>query len=176
MASVAELEAGMNLGRPKAALAAAKARGKQLGGERNLNIAEEVRLWGRSAILKRANAKAADYAPVIREIQAAGVTSMAGIAEALNTRGIPTALAVDLGTTCCSHAFHFWSAAQFSRLAKELKNDDQDRAGGCDCRSPDLFRAGPANDGCRPCGAGGHLEVPAAGSLNCDELVQAERL
>jgi hypothetical protein len=60
---------------------------------------------GRSAILKPANAKAADYAPVIREIQAAGVTSMAGIAEALNSRGIPTVLAIDLGTTCCSHAF-----------------------------------------------------------------------
>jgi hypothetical protein len=38
----------------------------------------------------RADAAAADLAPVIAELQAAGVTSLRGIATALNERGIPT--------------------------------------------------------------------------------------
>jgi hypothetical protein len=39
----------------------------------------------------RADARAADLAPIIAELQAAGVTSLRGIAVALNARGIPTA-------------------------------------------------------------------------------------
>jgi hypothetical protein len=39
----------------------------------------------------RADARAADLAPIIAELQAAGVTSLRGIAAALNERGIPTA-------------------------------------------------------------------------------------
>jgi hypothetical protein len=39
-------------------------------------------------IAKRAADKAADYAPVIREIQAAGTTSLSGIAA--TEKGIPT--------------------------------------------------------------------------------------
>jgi hypothetical protein len=39
----------------------------------------------------RANQKAADLAPIIAELRAAGVTSFTGIAAALNARGIPTA-------------------------------------------------------------------------------------
>jgi hypothetical protein len=54
----------------KAAPAAAKARARRT---------DEARAMGRSAV-----------APVIRELQAAGVTSLGGIARALNEHGIPT--------------------------------------------------------------------------------------
>jgi hypothetical protein len=65
-------------------------RGVKLGGVRNLMIAEDVRELGRKAIQKRAADKAADYAPVIRKLQAAGTRSLRGIAAGLNERGIPT--------------------------------------------------------------------------------------
>src|SRR5215831_13204910 len=109
MASVAELEAGMISARTKAALAAAKARGQKLGGVRSTKLTDEARAMGRSVIATRATDKAADYAPVIRELQASGVTSLAGIAAALNERGIPTASG--LGT---------WQAVQVSRVLARL--------------------------------------------------------
>jgi recombinase len=40
--------------------------------------------------MARADARAADLAPTIAEIRASGVTSMRGIAMALNARNIPT--------------------------------------------------------------------------------------
>lgn len=39
----------------------------------------------------RADARAADLAPLIAELQASGVTTLHGIAAELNRRGIPTA-------------------------------------------------------------------------------------
>jgi hypothetical protein len=39
----------------------------------------------------RADQKAADLAPTIAELRAAGVTSLNGSADALNARGVPTA-------------------------------------------------------------------------------------
>jgi Recombinase len=45
----------------------------------------------RKARTARAAARAADLAPTIKSIQAAGVTSLRGIAKALNERGISTA-------------------------------------------------------------------------------------
>jgi hypothetical protein len=44
----------------------------------------------RKARTARADARAADLAPTIKSIQAAGVTSLRGIAKALNERGIST--------------------------------------------------------------------------------------
>jgi adenine/guanine phosphoribosyltransferase-like PRPP-binding protein len=38
----------------------------------------------------KAAQRAADLAPIIRTIQASGITSAAGIAKALNDKGIPT--------------------------------------------------------------------------------------
>jgi DNA invertase Pin-like site-specific DNA recombinase len=76
MASVAELEAGLISARTKAALAAAKARGRKLGGVRSTKLTDAARAMGRDIITKRAADRAADYAPVIREIQAAGTTSL----------------------------------------------------------------------------------------------------
>ena len=87
MAAVAELEAGMISQRTKAALAAAKARGVKLGSpaqERGSAVGVAVR-----------KAKAEQHVqavlPIIRDIQQAGVTSLAGIARALGARGVPTA-------------------------------------------------------------------------------------
>jgi hypothetical protein len=45
---------------------------------------------GREAGAARANQVAAELAPVIAELRAAGITSKMGIAKALNMRGIPT--------------------------------------------------------------------------------------
>jgi len=109
MASVAELEAGLISSRTKAALAAAKARGQKLGGVRSTKLTDDARAMGRSITAKRATDKAADYAPVIRELQANSITSLAGIAAALNERGIPTASGQ--GT---------WQAVQVSRVLARL--------------------------------------------------------
>jgi hypothetical protein len=38
----------------------------------------------------RANKRAADLAPIISELRAAGITSLTGIAAALEERGVPT--------------------------------------------------------------------------------------
>jgi DNA invertase Pin-like site-specific DNA recombinase len=90
MAAVAELEAGMISSRTKAALAAAKARGQKLGGDRGNQLTNKARALGCKAIKARADARAADLAPVIAELRTTGVTSLRGIAAELNARGIQT--------------------------------------------------------------------------------------
>jgi DNA invertase Pin-like site-specific DNA recombinase len=90
MASVAELEAGLISTRAKAALVAAKARGKKLGGFRGDQLTNKARALGNQVRSARAYARAADLAPIIAELQAAGITSLRGIAVALNERGIQT--------------------------------------------------------------------------------------
>jgi DNA invertase Pin-like site-specific DNA recombinase len=88
MAAVAELEAGLISQRTKAALAACKARGVKLGGDRGHRRQDPTK--ARAARARRADARALDLAPVVAEIRAAGVTSNAGIARELTGRGIPT--------------------------------------------------------------------------------------
>lgn len=96
MALVAEEERRAISTRTKAALQAAKVRGTKLGGHRTYADGKPITLTlhaiakGREAIAQRADAKAADIAPAIRELQAAGVTSLTGIAARLNDQGIPT--------------------------------------------------------------------------------------
>jgi hypothetical protein len=46
---------------------------------------------GRRTLIARADARAAQLAPIVAEIQAGGVTSWYGIAVELNKRGVPTA-------------------------------------------------------------------------------------
>jgi DNA invertase Pin-like site-specific DNA recombinase len=87
MALVAEDEADRISQRTKAALAAAKARGVKLGG---------IRSWEavNTSISRRtcaADQHAASVAPIIKEIRAAGISSLEGIAQALQARGIRTA-------------------------------------------------------------------------------------
>lgn len=92
MVSVAELEAGMISTRTKAALTAAKARGVKLGGTRNLaGPSDHARRRATEAVQRGAVARAADVRPTIEALQADGVTSLRGIADALNAARIPTA-------------------------------------------------------------------------------------
>jgi DNA invertase Pin-like site-specific DNA recombinase len=87
LAAVAEHEREAISERTKAALAAAKARGKKLGGPR-LAAARRASIKARSEI---ADAFAANVRPIIKEIQASGVSSLRGVARALTARGVPTA-------------------------------------------------------------------------------------
>jgi hypothetical protein len=57
----------------------------------------------------RANANAANVAPILKELQAAGITSLKGIAAALNARRVPTPA-----------GSRHWHAMQVARLLKRL--------------------------------------------------------
>jgi len=91
MVAVAELEAGMISARTKAALAAAKKRGKKLGGDRGVKPTAKMRALSRAALQARADARAADIGPTIKALRDAGATSLRAIADGLNAKGIPTA-------------------------------------------------------------------------------------
>ena len=95
--------------RTKEALAAAKARGVQLGGNRGSIISAEAREVSRKARLAASEARVADLAPVIAELQAAGVTSLSGLARGLSERGIPTA-----------RGGAKWTAVQVSRVLARI--------------------------------------------------------
>ena len=87
LAAVAEHEREMISQRTKAALAAARARGRKLGNPR-LAVARETANRNHTA---KANALAANVLPIVREVQATGLTTLAAIAGALNARGVRTA-------------------------------------------------------------------------------------
>ncbi|MER9580479.1 recombinase family protein [Mesorhizobium sp. M0276] len=86
-AAVAERERAMISERTRAALAAAKERGVQLGGPK----LAEAQQKSREVRMTQADAFAANILPIIRDIQASGVKSLRQIAVALNARGIATA-------------------------------------------------------------------------------------
>jgi DNA invertase Pin-like site-specific DNA recombinase len=106
MVAVAQLEAGMISTRTKAALAAAKARGKALGGPRRKKIGEDAQgktIYGERVVISRAAQKAgavanhmraidraADLAPTLAQIQAEGAATLKDIAKALDAAGIAT--------------------------------------------------------------------------------------
>ena len=106
LAAVAEAEAEAISARTKAALAAAKARGVKLGGDRG-NIASACRNGASASARARgaeARRRAADLLPVIEAIKAVGAVSLRDIAAALNERSIPTARGGE------------WSAVQVRRV------------------------------------------------------------
>lgn len=116
MAAVAELEAGLISSRTKAALAAAKSRGKKLGGNRGSSLSDAARKAGRTAQTQRADRRAADLEPILRGLQEKGVNTASGLATALTEKNIPSARGG-------SH----WTATQVSRvLRRSTIKFDQD--------------------------------------------------
>lgn len=113
-AAIAEEEARKISQRTKAALAAAKARGVKLGGYRGFDLTEEQRVKGaeRSASVRAegASKRAGGLMPMIDTIRAEGITSLGGIAKALNERGILTAKGGQ------------WQAVQVKRLLDKAVN------------------------------------------------------
>ena len=87
-AALAQKERAMIADRTRAALAAKKAQGARLGNPTNL---AEAAALGAAAGRANADSFASNVLPMVRELQAAGVSTLAGIADALNLRGIPTA-------------------------------------------------------------------------------------
>jgi DNA invertase Pin-like site-specific DNA recombinase len=86
-AALAEKERALISARTKAALAAKKAAGAQLGNPR----AAEAAVKAQAAHRASANRFAANVLPIIESIRASGISSHLGIADALNSRGIRTA-------------------------------------------------------------------------------------
>jgi DNA invertase Pin-like site-specific DNA recombinase len=87
-AALAEKERALIAKRTKDALQIRKAAGAKLGNRKNLADASKA---GAASNKKDADSFAANVLPVIASIQASGVTSNRGIADALNTRNVPTA-------------------------------------------------------------------------------------
>ena len=87
LAAIAEYESKLTSERTKAALAAKKAQGVKLGNPRASETVARAHAANRAA----ADQFASNVLPIVRTIQASGVISFAGIAEALNARGVRTA-------------------------------------------------------------------------------------
>ncbi len=87
-AAFAERERRIIGARTKAALGALKAKGVKLG---NLASLPGAGAKGRAVTRAAADAHAADVLPMVRQLQAAGMVTLASIAAELNSRKIPTA-------------------------------------------------------------------------------------
>ena len=87
-AALAEKERALISQRTKAALAAKKGQGVTLGNRTNLAAAQAK---GTETVKVRADQFAGNVLPIVEKIRASGVTTLAGIAEALNERGVRTA-------------------------------------------------------------------------------------
>lgn len=109
MAAVAELEAGLISSRTKAALAAAKARGQRLGGDRGTRLSSTAQAAGRNTQSRRAHQQAADLAPLLSQLRAEGIVSATALAHVLTQRGIPTARGNER-----------WSALQVLRVTARI--------------------------------------------------------
>jgi DNA invertase Pin-like site-specific DNA recombinase len=111
LAAVAEHEAECISQRTKAALAAAKARGVVLGGDRGGRAPASARRAALEARQAKARERASDLAADIKDIREGGATSLQAIAEALNARSI----AAPRGGV--------WSATQVSRVVRMIELD-----------------------------------------------------
>lgn len=104
MALVADEERRAISVRTKAALAAAKARGVKLGGDRGVTLSVAAKAKGVAVQQAKANERAADLSGIVASIRSQGAVSLREIAAELNARGIPTARGGS------------WSAVQVSRV------------------------------------------------------------
>jgi len=87
-AALAEKERRLISERTRAALGARRAQGTKLGNRRNPS---EAAAAGTRALMRDADAFAANVLPIIESLRGAGVLDLRGLADALNTRGIRTA-------------------------------------------------------------------------------------
>jgi DNA invertase Pin-like site-specific DNA recombinase len=110
LSAVAEHEARMISERTRAALAAAKARGTALGGFRGRAGTCTDLEEARAVRTAKADTRAADLVPTIRQLRSEGAQSLRAIAAGLNSKGIPA----------CRGGL--WSAAQVRRLHKRSGN------------------------------------------------------
>ncbi len=87
-AALAEKERRLISERTRTALASRKASGRKLGNRTNPAASAAL---GRKALLDQAERFARTVLPVVEALQRTGVTSLLGLAEALNERGIRAA-------------------------------------------------------------------------------------
>ncbi|WP_353829957.1 recombinase family protein [Mesorhizobium sp.] len=87
-AALAEKERRLISERTKAALASRKATGIKLGNPTNT---AEAAARGRKISIREADRFAQTVLPIIASIQQSGITSLRGLAVALNSRGVRTA-------------------------------------------------------------------------------------
>jgi DNA invertase Pin-like site-specific DNA recombinase len=122
MAMVAEDEAERISARTKAALAAAKARGTQLGGFRGYIPSEADRAAAAATQTAKARKIAAALLPVVDELRAAGIVSLRGLARALTRRGIPTPVTPAPGGRSRRGTCFAWRAS--SRVRQDAPTDE----------------------------------------------------
>lgn len=111
MAAVAEAEGKMISARTKAALAASKARGRKLGGDRGNLQTDGVRgrQLGTKVQQEKAQRRAVDLSGIIQEVRQGGAVTLREIAAGLNARGVPTARGGE------------WSATQVTRVLQRTE-------------------------------------------------------
>lgn len=109
MAMVAEEERRMIGARTKAALAAAKARGVKLGGDRGYVGRPEDLAKAREARQQNADERARALAPILSRIDPDGSLSLRAVAAALEAEGVPTV-----------NGAEGWTAAGVARLRQRL--------------------------------------------------------
>jgi DNA invertase Pin-like site-specific DNA recombinase len=110
LVAMAEHEAEMISDRTKKALAAAKKRGTVLGGFRGKVPTAKHRAMSAAARQRKADDRVTDLAPIVKELQDAGATSLRALAAGLNERQIPT-----------SRGQGEWSAVQVARVLERIK-------------------------------------------------------
>jgi DNA invertase Pin-like site-specific DNA recombinase len=106
---VAEAERKMISARTKAALAAAKAKGKKLGGFRGRAGTREDCAAATRALVAKAAARAQDLAPIINRLDPDGSLALRQLAAKLMEEGVPTTAGSAV-----------WTAAGVARLRARL--------------------------------------------------------
>ena len=146
-AALAEKERRLIAERTRAALAIRKARGTPLGNPQN---APEAAAIGRAAQITQADRFAAETLPVIRALQATGITTLAALAAALNARAIPTARGGQWHVSTVRNVLRRGEGRQHGRTAGKGPDPEPDRRRQ-QRRSPDwTFPCHAGNDRRKP--------------------------